>query len=115
MPTSSEIECGLEVDPNSARDNSRSPRAGRPPGLLYKQVRIGCVQLPWIASPAFQLLIVALVCFLCVGMFNALNGLGGVGLGGLDSHIGDEANTALYSTFAVIGDSIRIPITKTWH
>jgi MFS family permease len=34
-------------------------------------------------------------------MFNALNGLGGGGL--LDTKTGDDANTALYSTFAVVG------------
>lgn len=34
-------------------------------------------------------------------MFNALNGLGGGGL--LDSKANSDANTALYSTFAVVG------------
>lgn len=34
-------------------------------------------------------------------MYNALNGLGGGGL--LDTKTGDDANTAVYSTFAVIG------------
>ena len=34
-------------------------------------------------------------------MFNALNGLGGGGL--LDAKTGDDSNTALYSTFAVVG------------
>ena len=31
------------------------------------------------ASPRFQLVMVALVCFLCPGMFNALGGMGGGG------------------------------------
>jgi MFS family permease len=35
-----------------------------------------------------------------VGMFNALNGLGGGGL--LDKRASDDSNTALYSTFAVV-------------
>lgn len=34
-------------------------------------------------------------------MFNALNGLGGGGL--LSTTAGDDANTAVYSTFAVVG------------
>ena len=34
-------------------------------------------------------------------MYNALNGLGGGGL--LDTKTSDDANTALYSTFAVVG------------
>ena len=34
-------------------------------------------------------------------MFNALNGLGGGGL--LSTKAGDDANTAVYSTFAVVG------------
>ena len=34
-------------------------------------------------------------------MFNALNGLGGGGL--LSTQAGDDSNTALYSTFAVVG------------
>jgi hypothetical protein len=33
----------------------------------------------WYASPKFQLVMVALVCFLCPGMFNALGGMGGGG------------------------------------
>lgn len=33
----------------------------------------------WYASPRVQLTMVAFVCFLCPGMFNALGGLGGGG------------------------------------
>ncbi len=44
---------------------------------------------------------VAFVCFLCPGMFNALNGLGGGGL--LSTTASDDANTALYSTFSLVG------------
>lgn len=34
----------------------------------------------WYASPLFQLVLVALICFLCPGMFNALSGMGGGGM-----------------------------------
>lgn len=34
-------------------------------------------------------------------MFNALNGLGGGGQ--VDAHVSNDTNTALYSTFAVVG------------
>ena len=67
----------------------------------YKQFKIGGRRLPFYASPPVQLGIVAIVCFLCPGMFNALTGMGGGG--NVDPHAADNANTALYSTFAVIG------------
>ncbi|KAI8322794.1 MFS general substrate transporter [Martensiomyces pterosporus] len=50
-------------------------------------------------SPLAQVLIISGVCFLCPGMFNALNGLGGAGQ--LDTHTTNNANTALYTTFGV--------------
>jgi hypothetical protein len=50
-----------------------------PPGRKYKQLRLFGYSLPWYASPKFQLGMVAFVCFLCPGMFNALSGLGGGG------------------------------------
>lgn len=47
----------------------------RPSGWMYKKFgRMG-----WYASPKVQLGMVAFVCFLCPGMFNALSGLGGGG------------------------------------
>jgi len=55
----------------------------------------------WYASPPVQLLIVSFVCFMCPGMFNALNGMGGGGQ--LDATANNHANTALYSTFSVVG------------
>ncbi|KAJ1890405.1 hypothetical protein LPJ66_007501 [Kickxella alabastrina] len=50
-------------------------------------------------SPLAQVLIISVVCFLCPGMFNALNGLGGAGQ--LDMHTTSNANTALYATFCI--------------
>jgi MFS family permease len=58
-------------------------------------------KFPWFASPPVQLVIVSFVCFMCPGMFNALNGMGGGGQ--LDPTANNKANTALYSTFAVVG------------
>ncbi|KAJ1857137.1 hypothetical protein LPJ73_002089 [Coemansia sp. RSA 2703] len=52
-------------------------------------------------SALTQVIIVGFVCFLCPGMFNAVNGLGGGGQ--LDPTAGNNANTALYSTFVVFG------------
>ena len=73
----------------------------RPKGWKYKEVKIGRLNIPWYASPPVQLILVALVCFLCPGMFNALGGMGGGGQ--IDANAADKANTALYSTFAVVG------------
>ncbi|KAI9506936.1 hypothetical protein GGI25_000036 [Coemansia spiralis] len=50
-------------------------------------------------SPLAQILIISGVCFLCPGMFNALNGLGGAGQ--LDTRTASDANSALYATFCV--------------
>jgi hypothetical protein len=50
-----------------------------PSGWKYRGRRIAGVNIPWYASPKIQLGMVAFVCFLCPGMFNALSGLGGGG------------------------------------
>lgn len=50
-----------------------------------------------------QLLIVSFVFFLCPGMFNALNGLGGSGLGQEYADTSANSNVALYTCFATIG------------
>ncbi|KAJ2743220.1 hypothetical protein GGI20_003904, partial [Coemansia sp. BCRC 34301] len=52
-------------------------------------------------SPMTQVVLVGFVCFLCPGMFNALNGMGGGGQ--VDRTTGNNANTALYCTFIVFG------------
>ena len=68
---------------------------------MYARRKIGPITLPAYASPQFQIVFVAMVCFLCPGMFNALNGLGAAGQ--VNAHDINNANTALYSTFSVIG------------
>ena len=70
-------------------------------GWKYKTYRFGSIKIPCYASPPFQLTLVAFVCFLCPGMFNAVNGLGGGGQ--FDASTADNANVALYSTFSVLG------------
>lgn len=72
-----------------------------PDSWKYKSVTILGYKFPWYASPPVQLVIVSFVCFMCPGMFNALNGMGGGGQ--LDNTANNRANTALYSTFSVVG------------
>ncbi|CAM1507711.1 Fc.00g045590.m01.CDS01 [Cosmosporella sp. VM-42] len=72
-----------------------------PPGWMYRRYRLFGYLLPWYASPKIQLGMVAFVCFMCPGMFNALGGLGGGGK--TDPTLADNMNTTLYSTFAVFG------------
>ncbi|KAK4225780.1 major facilitator superfamily domain-containing protein [Podospora fimiseda] len=73
--------------------------ASRPSGWMYKGFTVFGTEI-WFASPIVQLLMVAMVCFLCPGMFNALSGLGAAGQ--VDPSAQNDAATALYSTFAVI-------------
>ncbi|KAF4954504.1 hypothetical protein FSARC_12117 [Fusarium sarcochroum] len=72
-----------------------------PHGYKYRQHRLFGHTLPWYASPKIQLGMVAFVCFMCPGMFNALNGMGGGGK--KDATLANDMNTAVYSTFAVFG------------
>lgn len=85
---------------SAENDYVDSPSA-RPVGWKYNERRVGGLKVTWYASPAFQLVMVAFVCFLCPGMFNALGGLGGGGKA--DHTLADQMNIALYSTFAVFG------------
>ncbi|KAK5107864.1 hypothetical protein LTR62_000624 [Meristemomyces frigidus] len=92
---------------SAATDNVDSPphslggmEAEIPSGWMYRSRKIGGITLPWYASPFSQLLLVAFVCFLCPGMFNALGGLGGGGQ--LNAHAADGSNTALNATFAIV-------------
>ncbi|KAH8647350.1 major facilitator superfamily domain-containing protein [Xylariales sp. PMI_506] len=71
-----------------------------PKGWLYHRPGIGSWKLPYFASPIIQLCYVALIFFLCPGMYNALSGLGGGGQ--LDATVSNNATVALYSTFATV-------------
>lgn len=74
-----------ESDMKSAQISTETAYQGstdgeaRPTGWMYKSVGFGKFKIGWYASPKFQLGMVAFVCFLCPGMFNALSGLGGGG------------------------------------
>jgi MFS family permease len=65
--------------PNDHVDEEPTNNAGRPKGWKYREIKIGPLTIPWYASPKTQLTMVAFVCFMCPGMFNALGGLGGGG------------------------------------
>jgi len=88
---------------DNAIDYTEEPTGdvSRPTGWKYRERRVGKLAIPWYASPKIQLGMVAFVCFLCPGMFNALSGMGGGGK--TDATLADNMNTALYSTFAVFG------------
>lgn len=75
-----------------------SPR-GKP--WMYRRFSFAGISIPSYASPPSQLLLVSLVCFLCPGMFNAVNGLGAGGQ--VNAHDSNNANVAVYSTFSVVG------------
>ena len=75
--------------------------AAHPTGWQYKPIKLGSLNFGWYASPSFQLVMVSFVCFLCPGMFNAINGIGGGGQ--VDAITADQANIALYSFFCVVG------------
>lgn len=70
-------------------------------GWMYRPITLGPLALPWYASPQTQTFLVAIVCFLCPGMFNAINGIGGGGQ--LDATVSDNSNVAVYATFSVVG------------
>lgn len=96
------------VDASHVNKTSTEHSTDEPIGTLqlpdnwkYRQLKIGGYTFPWYASPPVQLVIISLVCFMCPGMFNALNGMGGGGQ--VTGDAANKANTALYSTFAVVG------------
>lgn len=74
-------------------------RQGKP--WMYKSFKLGPVTIPAYATPQFQIIFVALVCFLCPGMFNAVNGMGAGGQ--VNATDINNANTALYAMFAGVG------------
>jgi len=94
-------EVGTSPEVNEPTLTEENQEFTLPNGFIYKQRKLGPITIPWYASPSIQLGMVAFVCFLCPGMFNALSGLGGGGQN--DPHTADKMNIALYSTFAVVG------------
>jgi sugar phosphate permease len=90
----------ITTEPEASNENDPAAFT-RPKGWMYKSPKLGSFQGPWFASPKMQLFLVSLVCFLCPGMFNAVNGLGAGGQ--VDAKPSDNALTALYATFSVVG------------
>lgn len=92
-------------DPTTTLDNESSDDqhvdADRPAGWKYKQIKLFGFVMPWYASPKVQLGLVAVVCFLTVGMFNAVSGMGGGGK--VDSTTADE----MVRSLNVLGDNRR--------
>lgn len=87
---------------SSIQDEPAVDHAVVGPAWMYKPiVKIGKWEAPWFASPETQLVLVSFVCFLCPGMYNAVSGLGGGGQ--INATDVNNSNTALYSTFAVVG------------
>ncbi|KAL9049163.1 MAG: hypothetical protein Q9162_007359 [Coniocarpon cinnabarinum] len=100
----SDIEKQPEIENKVVREQQREedvplPGADIPTGWKYKSLNLGLFRLPYYASPKAQLILVAFTCFLCPGMFNALNGMGGGGQ--LDTFTANASNAALYAAFAV--------------
>lgn len=90
---------GTDTPPQMGNEESSAAPKGKP--WMYKTYKLGPITIPCYASPEFQLAFVSVVCFLCPGMFNAINGLGAGGQ--VDAYDINNANTALYATFAGVG------------
>jgi hypothetical protein len=88
------VNAGTDTPPSI--EAQHTVRKGKP--WMYKRL-FGF--LPPYASPEFQIIFVAFVCFMCPGMFNAVTGLGAGG--GMDPKDVNRANSALYATFAIVG------------
>ncbi|KAH8778566.1 major facilitator superfamily domain-containing protein [Diaporthe sp. PMI_573] len=97
--TPTEKDTAVNTAPETHAHHGDGPIT-RPAGWMYKGFKFGKSEI-WYASPKMQLFMVSMVCFLCPGMYNSLTGLGGGGQ--QDPMVQDHANTALYSTFAVVG------------
>lgn len=102
MATTISLPTGPETPSEmGAQETTGTKRMGKP--WMYKSLKLGPVTIPAYATPKFQIGFVAMVCFLCPGMFNAVNGLGAAGQ--LTAYDVNHANIALYSTFCVVGFS----------
>lgn len=98
MAASSEKHAiGTETPPSSEATGFETERRTGSP-WMYKKI-FG--RLPPFASPEFQIVYIAFVCFMCPGMFNAVSGLGAGG--GFDPHDVNRASIGLYATFSVVG------------
>jgi Major Facilitator Superfamily len=100
MAITSSHSAGSETPPTSeGAPEIHTATMGKP--WMYRRLKLGPISIPAYATPEFQIIFVALVCFLCPGMFNAVNGLGAGGL--VDPYDINRANIGVYATFSVVG------------
>ncbi|KAF9667233.1 hypothetical protein SADUNF_Sadunf15G0001200 [Salix dunnii] len=91
---------GNSFDCSKGRQEQKSPlpcmvpRSSNPNVPLSEANNQHNPDLTWVG-------LIGIVCFCCPGMFNALTGMGGGGQ--VDPTAANNANTALYTTFAVFG------------
>ena len=96
-----EVTTGTSTPPHD--EEKQAPEVSHQPlgkPWMYKRFGFGRAKMSY-ASPQFQVIFVAMVCFLCPGMYNAVSGLGAAGF--VTAHDIDNASTALNSTFAAVG------------
>jgi MFS family permease len=96
-----DLKSKAEVDWDAREADSHGGNVSGPTSGIDRRPILWPAFLPRYADPSVQVTLVALVSFLCPGMWNALNGLGGGGL--VNAEPANNANVALYSTFAVLG------------
>lgn len=101
-PGNEELTLNEKISPRQdTSGDEESCQAVQSPEWMHRKYNFGPLHFPGYATPPVQLGIVALVCFMCPGMFNAINGLGGAGQ--ITPQVADNANVAVYSTFSVVG------------
>ena len=90
-------KAGAETPPSfEAQDLEHDRPQGKP--WMYKKI-FGFI--PGYATPEFQVVYVAFVCFMCPGMYNAVSGLGAGG--GMDPYDVNRSSIGLYATFSIFG------------
>jgi hypothetical protein len=87
---------GSDTPPSLEAADQHDRPLGKP--WMYKRL-FGL--LPPYASPEFQIVFVAFVCFMCPGMYNAVSGLGAGG--GMDPYDVNRSSIGLYATFSIVG------------
>ncbi|KAI5799921.1 major facilitator superfamily domain-containing protein [Geopyxis carbonaria] len=88
VPSTHRTDSGIDEDDVRL---AAAPRTFKVLGLTFPAYR----------TPIAQVVLMGFICFMCPGMFNALNGMGGGGQ--IDGSVNAKTQTALYSTFAVFG------------
>jgi MFS family permease len=108
--TNDVLKSKTDLDRDQSEAHDRKGNGSSAPSWRLRRPVLWPTFLPNYADPSVQVTLVAFVSFLCPGMWNALNGLGGGGL--VDAKPANNANVALYSTFAVVGFFAGIATNK---